>query len=433
MLVADKRGADYPPLSARANMLWNSAGSIVYLACQWMVTILVVRLSSSYDAAGLLSLAMSVVGTFATFANYKMGTYQVSDIKRENSTTEYLGFRLITLGMAFVGCMAYALITCPLGSLLPIVLYFIFKAVGLVIDILHGLDQLNRRMDFIGKSFILQGFSTLAAFVLVFWLTQSLNWAIVSMTVAVLGVLVLFDVPHSRAFEQYGVRITIKKAVYLLKRSFSAVLAGAAGSALFAVPKQYLLARMGDAALGIYSSVAAPALIVQMGATYLYVPLLDVFPRYYLEGNKGAFLKLLARTVAAILLVGALCYGLFGLIGEWALLLLFGESIAPYAYLLQPVIIASIATAFLWFFGDLLITVRCFKGNFWGNIVAFAAIIPLSVFCVDQWGMNGVSFAGAIASLIGALVMLFFLAKSVKDIPTSQNAVEDDENDITGK
>ena len=78
---------------------------MTYLACQWLVTVLVVRLSAGYDDAGLLSLAMSVVGIFGTFANYKMGTYQISDIRRENDLAEYLGFRCLTLGLAFVACM----------------------------------------------------------------------------------------------------------------------------------------------------------------------------------------------------------------------------------------------------------------------------------------------------------------------------------------
>lgn len=433
MSVPQVGAVRYPPLSTRENMLWNSAGSIIYLACQWFVTVLVVRLSSGYGAAGLLSLAMSVVGTFGTFANYKMGTYQVSDIKRENGTEEYLGFRLITLTGAFVACIAYALATCPLDALLTIALYFIFKGVGLVIDILHGVDQLNRRMDFIGKSFILQGLSMLVAFTAVFWLTESLNGAIVAMTVAVLGVLVLFDIPHARAFEPFGVRITAKKTAYLLRRSLSAVVAAVAGSAIFTVPKQYLLAVLGDASLGIYSSVAAPALIVQMGATYLYVPLLDIFPRHYLEGRKDEFLKLLGRTVVGIIVVGAICFVALGVVGEWALCLLFGDSIVPYAYLLQPVVVASVATAFLWFFGDLLITIRCFRGNFIGNLVAFAAVLPLSVVCVNFWGMNGVSFAGAAACLFGAAVMAAFLAKRLGEMPEQGSEAEGAADGETGK
>lgn len=400
----------------RANMLWNSAGSLTYLACQWLVTVLIVRLSDGYNAAGMLSLAMSVVGTFGTFANYKMGVYQISDIKHENTTSEYLSFRLITLLGSFVACIIYSLVTCPLDSLVTIALYFIFKAVGLVIDILHGLDQLNRRMDFIGKSFILQGVTTLAAFVAVFRLTQNLDAAIVAMTVATLAVLFIYDLPRARTFESFNVGITAGKTVYLLRRSFSAVLASLACSAIFTVPKQFLVTMMNDAALGIYSSVAAPALVVQMGATYLYAPLLDVFSRHYAEKNKAQFLHLLWRTVLGVLTIGALCLVAAGLIGEWGLCLLFGESIRPYAYLLQPVVIASVATAFLWFFGDLLVSLRSFKGYFIGNVAALVAVLPLSVFCINTWGMNGVSFAGTAACIIGSVIMAGFLCGKLNEI-----------------
>lgn len=409
------RKKTYPPLSMRENMLWNSAGSITYLACQWLVTVLIVRLSDGYNAAGLLSLASSVTGTFGTFANYKMGVYQISDIKHENTTSEYLGFRLITLGGSFIACIIYSLITCPLSSILTITLYFIFKAVGLVIDIMHGLDQVNRRMDFIGKSFILQGASTLAAFTVVFGLTQSLDLAIMAMTAAAFGVLFLFDLPHSRTFESYGVRITAKKTFYLLKRSFSAVLASLACSAIYTAPKQLLLVMVSDAALGIYSSAAAPALVVQMGATYLYAPLLDVFARHHYERNKQEMLRLLKRTALGVIAIGIVCYIGAGLLGEWALCLLFGESIRPYAYLLQPVVVTSVATAFLWFFGDLLVALRSFRGYFLGNAIALASVVPLGVFCIQQWGMNGVSFAATAASFIGAATMALFLATIINE------------------
>lgn len=399
----------------RENMLWNSAGSITYLACQWLVTVLIVRLSDGYNAAGLLSLASSVTGTFGTFANYKMGVYQISDIKHENTTSEYLGFRLITLGGSFIACIIYSLITCPLSSILTITLYFIFKAVGLVIDIMHGLDQVNRRMDFIGKSFMLQGVSTLAAFTVVFGLTQSLDLAIMAMTAAAFGVLFLFDLPHSRTFESYGVHITAKKTFYLLKRSFSAVLASLACSAIYTAPKQLLLVMVSDAALGIYSSAAAPALVVQMGATYLYAPLLDVFARHHYERNKQEMLRLLKRTALGVIAIGIVCYIGAGLLGEWALCLLFGESIRPYAYLLQPVVVTSVATAFLWFFGDLLVALRSFRGYFLGNAIALASVVPLGVFCIQQWGMNGVSFAATAASFIGAATMALFLATIINE------------------
>lgn len=401
-------------LSVKANMLWNSIGSMTYLACQWFTTIVVVRLSSGYDDAGLLSLAMSVVGIFGTFANYKMGTYQVSDIQRENTLAEYMGFRCLTLAGSFAACMVYAWLTCATYALITVALFYVFKAVGLLIDILHGEDQINRRMDYIGKSFMLQGVSTLAAFAIVYGVTQDLNLAIVAMLVAVLMVLALFDIPHCRRFTRVTISLSAKKALFFLRTSLPAVVASVAASAIFTIPKQYLALVSGDAALGIYASVAAPALVIQMGAQYLYVPLLDIFPRLFFEGDSKGFLTLLAKTVLGIIGVTVACAIVLEFIGGWALGLLFGESIVPYVYLLQPIIVSTAATAFLWFFGDLLITLRHFWANFAGNVTAFLAVIPLTFVCVNVWDMNGVSFAGAGACLLGVLMLLVFLVHVVR-------------------
>lgn len=405
-------------LSVKANMLWNSAGSMTYLACQWLITIVVVRLSSgAFDNAGLLSLVMSVVGIFGTFANYKMGTYQISDIKRENTLGEYMGFRCLTLVGSFVACMVYAWFTCAAYALATVALFYAFKAVGLLIDILHGEDQVNRRMDYIGKSFMLQGVSTLAAFAVIYGLTQNLNLAIVAMLVAVTLVMVLFDIPHCRRFTRVAVSLSAKKAAFFLRTSLPAVVASVAASAIFTVPKQYLAMVSGDAALGIYASVAAPALVIQMGAQYLYGPLLDIFPRLFFKGDTKGFLALLRKTVLGIIGVTIACAIVLEFIGAWALELLFGDCITPYVYLLQPIILSTAATAFLWFFGDLLITLRRFWANFAGNVMAFVSVIPLTFACVDAWDMNGVSFAGAGACLLGVLVLLGFLVHTVRRGP----------------
>lgn len=401
-------------LSLKVNVLWNSIGSMFYLGCQWLMTVLVVRLSTGFDAAGLLSLAMSVVGIFSTFANYKMGTYQISDIHREHSLAEYLAFRCFTLAMAFIVCMGYAFVTCAPHAILTVALFYAYKGVGLVIDILHGCDQQHRRMDYIGKSFILQGIALIGTFAVVFYPTQNLNLSIAAMTLSAILVFVLFDMRKTRQFEPIALHLTRKKAFFFLKTSLPAVIASVAASAIFTIPKQYLAFASGDAALGIYSSVAAPALVVQMGAVYLYGPLLDIFPKHFFDGKMSDFVKLLVRTVLSIIAVTVVCWVVLIFIGEPVLVLLFGNGIDQYIYLLYPVLIATSATAFLWFFGDLLIALRNFRANFIGNIVALIAVLPLTVVCVNIWDMNGVSFAGIGACLAGVAYLggaLFFEVK----------------------
>ena len=388
-------------LSTKSNIIWNSIGSLFYLGCQWLITVLVVRVSPDFSNAGTLSLAMSVAGTFGTFANYKMGTYQVSDIHHENSLAEYMTFRLQTLAIAFVACAVYSLLTCTLDNIATILLFYLYKSVGLIIDVLHGVDQQNRRMDYIGKSFVLQGIASLVAFLIGMKLFGNLDISIVMMMISVILVLILFDIPHASRFEHVGLGLEIKKSLFFLSTSFPAVCASVAATALLTIPKQELANVLGQEALGIYSSVAAPALIVQMGAQYLYGPLLDVFPKKFFDAPIGEFSSLLKQTVVNILLVSAVAIAGLSVFGDPLLRFVFGEAIGEHTDLLYPVLISTLATAFLWLFSDLLITVRDFKANLIGNLIPLFVVAVSSGWFVRSFGMNGVSYVVAIASLAG--------------------------------
>lgn len=119
-------------LSMGRNMLWNSAGSFLYLGCQWAITVLVVRLSDGYDGAGILALAMAISNVFAPIAHFRVRPYQVSDIKRSIDDGEYVAFRLLTIALSVVCVFFYTAFTCDLSSLMPIMLFFTFRACGFV-------------------------------------------------------------------------------------------------------------------------------------------------------------------------------------------------------------------------------------------------------------------------------------------------------------
>ncbi|WP_244596979.1 lipopolysaccharide biosynthesis protein [Paraeggerthella hongkongensis] len=402
------------PLSIRQNMLWNSGGSITYLACQWLITILVVRLSDGYEAAGALSLAMAVYNIFSPLAIYRMYTYQVSDVRRENSVGEYLAFRIVTSSAALLGCLVYAALTCPTSSLLAVVLYAVYKVAGLLIDVLHGLDQVNRRMDYIGKSLIIQGLFTLAAFCSVFVATSSLELALVSMTVVTVLVGVLYDYPRSSRFESMKVGISREKALHLLRYCFPIVIAAVACAAVPSIPRQFLSFSQGEAALGIYASVAAPVAIIQMGASYIYSPLLSVFSEQYAEKRAKDLAVTFCKVVLGVAAIGAICAVGFEFLGPWLLTLIFGQSIEPYTYLLIPIIMSAIVSAYVWFFNDLLVALRCFKGSFVGNILSAVVALPVTFFFVNTFGMNGVSFTMIVSYGIGAVVMALYLIALVR-------------------
>ena len=62
---------EHKKISMKASILWNSWGSIFYLGCQWLLTVLVVRLAG-VEESGILSLAMSVSNIWYSLEYYEM-------------------------------------------------------------------------------------------------------------------------------------------------------------------------------------------------------------------------------------------------------------------------------------------------------------------------------------------------------------------------
>lgn len=395
-------------------MAWNSAGSLTSLGCQWVITVLIVRLSTGYDAAGVYSLAMSVYGIFQNVAQYRMYTYQVSDVKGENTLGEYYSFRLVTCALALILTMGYGIVTCRPSTWAAILLYGVYKTMILIVDVFHATDQQIHRMDYIGKSLMMQGIGSLIAFVVVFVITQSLEATLAAMIAVIVIIHFAYDLPRTTAVVPLALGITGAKARHLLVSCAPIVLAGVACAAAPSLPRQYLSATAGDAALGAYASIAAPVAIIQMGVSYIYNPLLGYFAESYEARDGRRFARLMGATLAGAAAVGAVCAAGLELIGGPLLTLVFGESIRAYLYLLVPLVLTAVLTGLMWFVNDLLIALRNFRSTFIGSVVALVSSLASTVPFTAWLGMNGVTATTALACVVSISIMSAFLARQVR-------------------
>ena len=333
----------------------------------------------------------------------------------ENTTGEYLAFRGITCLVAMAFTMCYAVATCRPDALFAVFLYTLYKMASLVIDVLHASDQQAHRMDYIGISFSLQGLSSVVLFVLVFASTHSLELTLLAMTVGIVAVGVLYDLPRTRLLTKVAPRISAEKVRYLLIRCAPVVVAGIACSAAPSIPRQYLSAVMGNSALGVYASVAAPVALIQMGASYIYNPLLGYFSERFAAHDARGFVHLLCAAFLGIVTVGAVCAIGLELLGAPLLSLVYGESIVEYLYLLQPLVLCAVVTGLMWFVNDLLIALRGFRATLFGSIIALVVSLLVMMPAVSALGMNGVTAANissCLASTAFMLVSLCWLIRS---------------------
>ena len=90
--------------SVQQNMIYNTVGSLVYYFCQWVMTVLIVRMSG-FEDAGILSLAMSVTAAPAIVGLFNIRSYQVSDLKGQYSDSVYIRSRVYTNLISFAVCL----------------------------------------------------------------------------------------------------------------------------------------------------------------------------------------------------------------------------------------------------------------------------------------------------------------------------------------
>lgn len=394
-------------LTLKGNILWNSVGSIIRLACNYLITIAVVRFSHGFDAAGGLALAMSVSSLVSPLAEFRLRTIQVTDVDNKIGPGEYLGLRLVTTTFAYIIGLIYSLLTCEYASLPVVLIYLISTMAVNLIEGFHAIDQSHLRMDYIGKSYIYQGISNLLLFVSVLSTTNSLELSVAAMSVANIFILILFDRTKALTFGAIKVEINLKKAIRLLASLCPLVIAQICSSAVLTTPKQFLSVTYGAAALGIYSSVASPATIVQMGASYIYSPLLGEFAeRFHRDKNSG--MHLLKKATVTITGITVCLSILLIVFAKPILSLLFGSAITEYSDLLEMALLCTYLTAFAWFFNDLLLSIRDFRGSFTGNVVASIVSIAITKITVSSFGINGVSITGAASYGIALIIMLIF-------------------------
>ena len=379
-------------LSVKQNMVWNMVGSAIGLACQWAISIIVVRLATDMESAGLYSLAVSVYGIFSPIANFGMYTYLITDIDGKNTVGEYLSLVSFTSLCALVVTMCYAAATCRPNALLVIGSYALYKGIAVVIDIMHAADQKAHRMDYIGISLAAQGILSLCSFTLIFYFSHDLVASTLAMAVTTLAVGILYDLPKTKGLFplKYGIRK--HDAIALLSSCSLIVVASIATGAFASLPRQVLSGIMGDSMLGIYASVATPVAIIQVGSTYIYNPLIGYFAESFHAGDSERFKKLVRTTVIGIIAIGILALLGATALGKPALWLLYGETVAQHVDLLFPLIISSLLLGVASFLSNLLVAVRALRIMVVGSVIALVISAVCSTPLIAMFGMNGATY-----------------------------------------
>lgn len=400
--------------SLKAGIMWNTWGNIYYLFCQWLLTILVVRLAN-FEMAGELSYAMTISNIFYSISIYGMRNFQVSDIKQKYENGTYIYSRLLTSGFAVLLCILLLFFSgYTFEKSLVIFMYLIFKLSETIFDVYSGIFQKQWRIDLIGKSLIIRGTLNTLAFVITLILTNNLFLSILSMALITYICIFFYDLYSAKKITDVSLNLSGTAVKSLLIECFPLALYFLILSVIGAIPRYFLDMYQGSEQVGIYSSIATPTLIVQTLAIQVFNPFITIFAEKFHKKDKAGFWQILKKCVVVVSGIAVLSLiGAF-VLGDFGLKILYGEQILPYSYLLLPLVVATILTAFSWLLSGILTVIRGFRELIICNIIALIASLVASFFFIQNFGMQGTNIATIIPLLIQVILLFYLLIRKAK-------------------
>ena len=375
----------------KKNILWNTFGSVFYSGCQWVITVIIVHMST-FEAAGFLSLAMTTSSSFSAISLFSMRNYQVSDLNAKYKTKHYTGSRIITCVIAFVTCAIYSGITNSWYQALCIDAFMLIRVAEATTDVLHGENQKFEKYDYIGKSYILRGIATIIFFVVGLIISEDLLVALLVIAVSNLAIAFVYDAVRTGKLESIQPEIMSKQVLSLLKECLPIVIFTFLLSLENLIPKQVLQQMNGTDELGIYSTMASPTLVVQVFASVAFNPFLPGLSKLYVQGQYKEFQKLLHKVFLAFVVMGGVVSLGAMLLGKPGLWLLFGKDILQYYNLFMPIVWCTILTAVIWIMSAIMVAMRKIGWMLIGMVINFGMCLLSVTPFIASFGKNGVSF-----------------------------------------
>ena len=419
----------------RRNFLWNTAGSLLYFASQWLFTILVWHVGSASQGvvyAGLLNTATALTNVFLSLASYGMYNYQVSDLQGKYAQSAYIQSRHYTCALSVLLCGLFLVGSFFTGAgytfteSLCILLMLGFRMVESTTDVYNAIDQKHDRLDLVGKTYAARGVLSLVVFFLGLRFLEDLALTLLCMLAVNLAFFFLYTKPRVKPFyvkESVPGRVTLALLLECMPLAVYSFLNTTAAS----IPKLALKQLAGTDALGIYGSVTAPVLLLQVGATYLFTPFITMFADAYNKRDKRGFDKALFAVQGIILLLLPLGLLVARFLGEWGLATFVDPGLRGYAYLLGPMVLSAILTALVLFYSMVLTVMRCMKGLIAANVCAMAVAAAVCVPCIRAWNLQGATWAAVIAL---GMQVLFLLAVMLRHTRRHFAQGLPDENDM---
>lgn len=400
----------------KKDYIWNSIGSFLQSAISPILLIVITRLNGVGDS-GLFSFAMSLSVVFWAISLWGGRTYQVSDVKKEFSSGDYIVVRFISslivavFSISFCILNGYDLIKTEL-----IMVLVSFKILESIADSMYGVLQIHNKLYIVGISLTMKSVFGFMLFTLVDILTKNIIYGALSIFLVNIAVVIFYDIPWMKHVESVDLtKKNIMQAVKIMKKTAEVFVIVFLTMFSLNIPR-YFLDKYHYDQIGYFGIMAMPITLLTLFISFVLQPNVVNLSELLKKKKIKEFTKIVSKIDFITFTLGILFVVSSYLIGVWALNTVFGIDINNFRIDLTIMVIGAVANAFVSIYVNLLIILRRFKGQFYTLLVTNILAVILSIYLIDRLAMLGSVLVFMIISFLQAIILLFIYKRSLKNV-----------------
>ena len=400
----------------KKDYIWNSIGSFLQSAISPILLIVITRLNGVGDS-GLFSFAMSLSVVFWAISLWGGRTYQVSDVKKDFSSGDYIVVRFISslivavFSISFCVLSGYDLIKTEL-----IMVLVSFKILESIADSMYGVLQIHNRLYIVGISLTMKSVFGFMLFTLVDILTKNIIYGALSIFIVNIVVVIFYDIPWMKHVESVGLtKKNIMQAGKIMKKTAEVFVVVFLTMFSLNIPR-YFLDKYHYDQIGYFGIMAMPITLLTLFISFVLQPNVVNLSELLKKKKIKEFTKIVSKIDFITFTLGILFIVSSYLIGVWALNTVFGIDINNFRIDLTIMVIGAVANAFVSIYVNLLIILRRFKGQFYTLLVTNILAVILSIYLIDRLAMLGSVLVFMIISFLQAIILLFIYKRSLKNV-----------------
>ena len=399
-------------MNYKKQALYNTLGNLIYLFAQWLLTVITTRISG-VEAAGVLTLAISIGNIFYFIQMYGMRSYQAADVDNEFSSSQYLKSRYITtaIGLILVILLLF-LLHYSLKKSMAILAYTLFRSFEALSDVLFGEMQKIGRLDISAKSMCIKSIVMIACFTIAQLLWNDVAKSLFCITLVALLIYVFYDY-----FNYHKLFATTRYAhiysIPLLKKCFLLLLTTLFPIVITSLPRTLLESYYGTEILGYYGNVSTPTVLITAIVPNLLTPFMTLYGKLVLQNDYKTLMKYFFLSIAGTVALGGIF--VLGVIfaGQPIMSLIYTPSITPYVHYLYPLIVATVIYALGMCGNSILISMKKNKEVAIFSGISLIVCILIADPLIQHFGINGTILTMGISYMSQNILQIIFIIKYV--------------------